>query len=659
MARRVFLAALVLAVSLATSFAAATRTAVAQTAGTYTLFDVRAIPCCNFPITASASNTHIDTPFGTVDLAYSVPATLTATPAPGKIDATVKGTNLALELDIRTTTGVIIDAKSQRLLSLFTAPGRETGSNEFKLSARPATKDGTEISFAFTSFSGGVEFFYRSGPVTPLTTTSSRPGGTASTTKSGTPVPPTDDGASSCVVGDIDNLNFGFPPGFDPFSGTSTPVHAYPWTPNPADAPGMDRIMVGSGATTALDGYSGSTKRPDNSPQPIKLACKPATAGANVSLQLFVDDFQAPELGSVFSATVNGKPWPGLASVVNSLSQTGPIGRLITVGVPPDLVADVLSGSAQLSIDDATSGRGDGFAVDFVRIIVDPKPGSRSGTITGRVVDKASGAPLAGARVTAAGIASATTGADGRYTLTGVPAGLATPTANADGHVSQTRSADLVAGATVTVDFALEAGTDNSGLPRGFTIIAGQREVRAGDVVRVPVSVANTPNMANINVQIAYDPGVVQPEGTPVKGPFPPSAIFAANPTRSGVILFGVAAKAGASNGSEGAVIAQLGFRAVGKPGDRTPLTITVTTVDDPTGKALAIERIHGSITILDANGGLPGDCNGDHLLDPGDAECALYMSVRLRPVRLVVDIDKDGAVTSRDSTLILQQARG
>ena len=37
-------------------------------------------------------------------------------------------------------------------------------------------------------------------------------------------------------TGDINNLGFGWPQGFDPFSGKSTPSHDYPWKP-PAGAP--------------------------------------------------------------------------------------------------------------------------------------------------------------------------------------------------------------------------------------------------------------------------------------------------------------------------------------------------------------------------------------------------------------------------------------
>ncbi len=44
--------------------------------------------------------------------------------------------------------------------------------------------------------------------------------------------------------GDIDNLGFGWPSEFNPFSGNSTPSHGYPWTADTTDASGTDRIMV-------------------------------------------------------------------------------------------------------------------------------------------------------------------------------------------------------------------------------------------------------------------------------------------------------------------------------------------------------------------------------------------------------------------------------
>jgi len=42
-------------------------------------------------------------------------------------------------------------------------------------------------------------------------------------------------------------------------------------------------------------------------------------------------------------------------------------------------------------------------------------------------------------------------------------------------------------------------------------------------------------------------------------------------------------------------------MQAVGEPGALTPLTVTVTSIDDPGGATLSIQKIHGSILIAGA----------------------------------------------------------
>src|SRR5438045_192026 len=110
-----------------------------------------------------------------------------------------------------------------------------------------------------------------------------------------------------CVTGDVDNFGFTFPPNFDVFAGRPTPPHSYPWPnkvngdPAPDEAPGTDRIMVGSavkgsdsvGHVNARDGYAGGTKRADTMPQPVQLRCdRGALQVTSVAVALFVDDFQ-------------------------------------------------------------------------------------------------------------------------------------------------------------------------------------------------------------------------------------------------------------------------------------------------------------------------------------------------------------------------------
>jgi len=82
---------------------------------------------------------------------------------------------------------------------------------------------------------------------------------------------------------------------------------------------------------------------------------------------------------------------------------------------------------------------------------------------------------------------------------------------------------------------------------------------------------------------------------------------------------------------------------------------LTVTTINQPDGSIPSIDRIPGEIVIIGAGQGTLGDCYGDGSLDEVDAECALDMSTGLRTPNLVMDIDANGNVTSRDATLILQ----
>ncbi len=101
------------------------------------------------------------------------------------------------------------------------------------------------------------------------------------------------------------------------------------------------------------------------------------------------------------------------------------------------------------------------------------------GELLGTVTDTASGAPVAGAKVTA-GDLSATTDAAGKYDLT-VPAGTYDLTATAFGYTTQTASGVVIAdGGKVTKDFALAAvpkvsvsGTVIDGSGHGWPLYAG------------------------------------------------------------------------------------------------------------------------------------------------------------------------------------------
>ncbi len=282
---------------------------------------------------------------------------------------------------------------------------------------------------------------------------------------------------ADCIIqiGDMDNLGFGWPTGFDVFSGNSTPSHGYPWELDPSDPAGTDRIMVGTGVDgNAREGYSGSTSRPDNLPQIISTSFNcPGVSINSAIIQMFVDDFQAPAFGSHFQVELNGTRAPFIESVINALRQTGPIGKLISVQVPSEYLYLLSSGNFSIYIDDPTTGVGDGYAVDFVRLLINPdlSASSYTGMITGKVTDKSTGQALQGVKVSAGGTAETQTNSNGEYTLSRVPAGLVVISASIPGYINGSTSVDLVAGGNATANISLSplpTGTgdgDSDGVP--------------------------------------------------------------------------------------------------------------------------------------------------------------------------------------------------
>jgi TonB-linked SusC/RagA family outer membrane protein len=78
------------------------------------------------------------------------------------------------------------------------------------------------------------------------------------------------------------------------------------------------------------------------------------------------------------------------------------------------------------------------------------------GIVSGRVTDQANAQPLVGARVVVVGTTlTASTNADGRYRLTGVPAGPATVRASQIGYASRTSPVTVSDQGAVTADFTL------------------------------------------------------------------------------------------------------------------------------------------------------------------------------------------------------------
>lgn len=268
-------------------------------------------------------------------------------------------------------------------------------------------------------------------------------------------------------VGDIDNLGFGWRDGFDPFSGQSTPRHAYPWRPGTNDPPGTDRVMVISGMrdydTARHDGYSSNTSRPYNTPEPITL--KYSLDGVilkRAALQLFVDDFQADLFGNRFEVRLDGREAPDLAASINALRQTGPIGKLLTLQLLPEYNDLLVDGEVVVSIDDPHTNIGDGFAIDFARLLVNPKQWQYAGIVKGLARDKKTREPLAGVLVTAGNVQQIETDEQGRFELANVPAGLIVTTGTHPDYLGDSETRDLEHGQTINVTLELEKNENTS-----------------------------------------------------------------------------------------------------------------------------------------------------------------------------------------------------
>ena len=293
-------------------------------------------------------------------------------------------------------------------------------------------------------------------------------------------------------TGDINNLGFGWKyydwdskqtKFLDPFSGQSTQPHPWPDIHRipPNAPPGTDRIMVGSAVIAGLgDGYSGAIgdcmtdqalakstasslraselckqERALTAPTPIVLSVGELPARINAVLfQIFVDDFQPGPLRSHFQVSLNGTRIPNFEYAVNALDQSGPIGKLLTLKLLPEYWPLLKSGTVNLLIDDPTTHVPDGYAVDFVRILVNPRGFKYQVSLTAKVTDADKHTPIPGATVTAA-LDSEVTGASGECQFTGVPAGLVIATASAPGYDENSAEVDLSAGHTGEAEIAL------------------------------------------------------------------------------------------------------------------------------------------------------------------------------------------------------------
>jgi len=134
-------------------------------------------------------------------------------------------------------------------------------------------------------------------------------------------------------------------------------------------------------------------------------------------------------------------------------------------------------GTSRIVVTSLASGRSAQTTVRW-------QPGPAAGEVTGRVVDATSQAPVAGARVTL-DAETATTGADGRFSVAAPRTGLAVVQVAADGYLSGVAQASLVDGAADAGDVAVAPLVEPESVgPEGGTLDGAgwSLEVPAGAV---------------------------------------------------------------------------------------------------------------------------------------------------------------------------------
>ncbi|HHW47607.1 MAG TPA: hypothetical protein GXX14_03200 [Clostridiaceae bacterium] len=249
-------------------------------------------------------------------------------------------------------------------------------------------------------------------------------------------------------VGDIDALNFknavdGY--GYNPFTAVDQYSHSFPWIEDPLDPEGTDRIYIGSNETGSIsDGYSRNyynwlNAEDDYWYEDENIACAKGALTITLNydtsdikvksalLQLCIDDFQALTFGSNFTVTLNGRDAPFIAELLNHVDQTGPTSYIVSAIIPSGFYNEIASGKLVIKIDE-TNGVGDGYAVDFVKLLINYNENVFKGRFSGRVY----GAENATVRLLGTST-TVTTGYGGIFTFDAIP-GLNAVRASAPGY---------------------------------------------------------------------------------------------------------------------------------------------------------------------------------------------------------------------------------
>ena len=277
--------------------------------------------------------------------------------------------------------------------------------------------------------------------------------------------------------------------GYDPPGGTSFTLVEAESVAGTFDA--VNRPTL-SGRTVDVEYQAGSvtlTVTADNTPPTASDDEAQTTEGTAVIIDVLANDTDAN--GDALAITEVTDPTHGTAAVIDNAVRYTP--------------SDGYTGEDAFTytVSDGNGGTDEGAVAVTVQ--------ATTGTLAGTVTDADSGSPLADASVVIAALdRSTTTGAEGAYTLGGLPDGTYSAEARAPGYQAGTQEVTITAGQATTADFALDPEVTNTpptaaddavttfrGVPVAINVLANDTDAD-GD----PLTIAEvgTPTLGTVSI---------------------------------------------------------------------------------------------------------------------------------------------------------------
>ncbi len=259
-------------------------------------------------------------------------------------------------------------------------------------------------------------------------------------------------------VGDIDNLGFGWPSIYGPFLGRFS-SHAWPWVSRADDVEGTDQIVIPSSydpdRAVVADEYS---PHAEGVARALKLQWSANTEIREAWLQIQLDDIDAYRYSTQIEARLDGKRLRALTAVLRALDLAGGRRGLVTSRIPARLPSSLSDGEAIVEIDDPESGIGDAFAIDFVRILLNPTAEGPRGNLEIHALDDDTGELLEGVQIRAnVTLARGTSGPDGMLTFGDLPTGLVLLEASLPGYNDEIQIVEVDLAGQSRANFYMDA----------------------------------------------------------------------------------------------------------------------------------------------------------------------------------------------------------